>query len=356
MARTTILGSDVQAIERWSSEVWMEFIAETFFGKFMGRPKTSIIRVMSELTKGPGDTIRYDFLNKLSGYGLQGAAVIKNNEQALVYSQDSLGIDQLREAVNWDRMSQQRTVHDFLEEAVGELGKFFARVFDEYMFAQLAGTAGSDTAGTALNAAMGSFAGNSFAAPDTNHVITTGAANTLDNIRKLKERALSVTPLMKPARMGGEDLYALCLHPASMTAIKNESGSNKWREIAARAYERGKANPVFTGASGEFDGVMLYESPYVRSDTANVRHNVFLGQGAGVVGFGQDYRTLGSAPTRRNTGAFPFFSLHDDVDDYGDKIGVAGAAIWGLKKCRFTIGGTATDYGVIRLTTTDAAA
>ena len=325
-----------------------EFIGETYFRRFMGRTDGAIIQVHTDLKQGPGDTIKYDLLVKLPGYGVQGAARLKGQEKALQYYQDSLGIDQLREGVNWDHMSQQRTVHEFMTDSMRNLGLFFARVYDELMFAHLTGSVGDNAA---LSAALGSFAGNTITAQDAAHTVDNlGSAMSLDFIRQLKEKAYLLEPMLRPARVDGEDKYVLVMRPEQVTSLKNESGSGKWREITALARERSVRNPIYTGALGEFDNVVLHESRHLSrvAATPNENHAIFMGAQAGHVAFGQAFSKLGTRPKENRE----LFSVFDDVDDYGDKIGIAGATIFGVKRAIFN----SATYGSILLKTTDAQA
>lgn len=324
-----------------------EFIGETFFKRFMGKGDGSIIQVHTDLESGPGDTIKYDLLVKIPGYGVKGGARLKGQEKALTYYQDSLGIDQLREGVNWDSMSQQRTVHDFMSDSMRNLGLFFARVYDELLFAHLVGTVGDNAT---LNTEMGAFGGNTITAQDATHKIdNSGSAMSIDFIRQCKEKATLLEPMVRPVRVDGEDKYVLVMRPEQVTSLKNESGTAKWREITALARERGSKNPIYTGALGEFDNVVLHESRHLpRTAGSNLNYATFLGAQAGHVGFGQAYSKLSTKPKESKE----LFSVFDDVDDYGDKLGIAGATIFGVKRAIFN----SLTYGCINLETTDSQA
>ncbi len=347
MAQTEILRGDVKAVQRWSRMLVQEFIGETFFKRFMGKSDGSIIQVHQDLSSGPGDTIKYDLLVKIPGYGVKGAARLKGQEKAMTYHQDSLGIEQLREGVNWDTMSQQRTVHDFLMDSTRNLGLFFARVHDELMFAHLVGNVGDNAT---LSTELGTFGGNTIVAQDAAHRIdNSGTPMSIDFIRQCKEKAYLLEPMVRPVRVDGEDKYVLVMRPEQVTSLKNESGTAKWREITALARERGSKNPVYTGALGEFDNVVLHESRHLpRTNSTNLNYATFLGAQAGHVAFGQRYEKIGSRPKETKE----LFSMFDDVDDYGDKIGIAGATIFGVKRAIFN----SATYGCINLETTDAQA
>jgi N4-gp56 family major capsid protein len=350
--QTEILTGSLQSVKHWSSFLSKEVIARTYLRKFMGTSDKSIIQVHQDMKQGRGDNVKYDLRVQLTGYGVHGSARLKGNEQRIEYHQDSLGIDQIREGVNYDSMSQQRTLHDLRRDGLDLLADFFARVFDELLFAHLCGTVGGNTA---LNTAMGSFGGNTITAADAEHTfdVTGGpTAFSLDHIRKLREKALLMSPILQPVQDQGEGLFVLVLRPEQITSLKNESGGNKWREILSNARERGSNNPIFTGSLGMWDNVVLHESAYlprtfVSGSTWNC-NGVFLGAQAGHIAFGNPYSKLG----RKAMSTKDFFSVFEDVDDYGDKTGVAAASIVGMKKARFN----SEDFGVIRVYTQEVAA
>ena len=350
--QTEILTGSAQAVKLWSSFMSKEAIARTYLRKFMGTGDKAIIQVHQDVKSGRGDTIKYDLRVQLTGYGVHGAARLKGNEQRIEYHQDELGIDQLREGVNYDSMSQQRTLHELRRDGLDLLADFYARVLDETMFAHLCGTAGDNAA---LNAAMNGFGANSFVASDAEHTFDVSGGPTsfdVDHIRKLRERALLATPLIQPINDQGEGLFALVLRPEQVTSLKNASGTNKWREIVAKAQDRGSNNPIFTGALGMWDNVVLHESIYLpRQATGGGNydcHGVFLGCQAGHIAFGNPYSKLGRNPQSTKD----LFAVFEDVDDYGDKTGVAVASIFGMKKARFN----SEDFGVIHVVTNEVPA
>lgn len=337
-----------QAVKRWSSFLSKEVIARTYLRKFMGTNDRAIIQVHQDLRRERGDEIKYDLRMQLTGYGVHGSARLKGNEQRIEYHQDSVGINQLREGINYDSMSQQRTLHELRRDGLDLLADFYARLLDETMFAHLCGTAGDNSA---LDAAMNGFGGNSFVAPDTAHNYDkTTNSISFDDFRILREKALLLDPILQPINDQGEGLFVLVLRPEQITALKNEAGSLKWRDVHMNASQRGSSNPIFTGALGMVDNIVIHESRYLPVElVSGVNYDcygVFMGAQAGHIAFGNPYSRLG----RRPQSTRDMFSVFEDVDDYGDKTGVAAAAIWGLKKARFN----SLDFGVIRVDTQEA--
>lgn len=349
MAFTEFGSGDPQAVKRWNAELARESIGKTYMKRFLGTSQDSILCMKNDLEQSAGDEIKYDLRMQDRNPGVQGDTRLKGYESALVFHQDSVKIDQLRQGHAFKRMSQQRTIHDLRKEGRASISDWFARTFDALMFAYLAGTAGDDTENISNVLGAGGFAGNALATPDSDHVITTGATMTLQNIDKLVARAKVLNPRIRPAMVDGSPKYVLVMHPHTVYQLKISTAAGSWNTITQNAGVRGSDNPIYTGALGEYAGVILHESEYIpRVTGTGVTHNLFLGAQAGVFAMGNAYDKI----DRGKMGGGSYFKYHEEVDDHDNEKAVSGAAIFGIKKTRFN----SLDFGVIRLSTTDAAA
>ena len=348
-----------QSVRQWSKMLTHETIGRTWMKKFMGTSPNSIIQLHRDLEAGRGDNIKIDLLRQLTSYGVTGDTTLKGAEEALVFVQMNVLVDQMRQGVLYQSMSQQRTVHEFRTLAKDALADWFARVLDEAMFAVLAGTAGA-------NAALGTFITNHnglrLTALDANHVIDGTAAGVgnfdFDHITMLREKARtpvigSSPPFFRipPIRTEeGEDVYVLVLHPYQVTSLKTKAGTTGklgWQDLMSNAGERGSKNPIFTGAVGMFDSCIIHESPYVprgapgeytlTTENANTTAALLLGAQAGHIAFGNPYSKLGGM---RDYGPVTeTFTYVEDIDDYGNSRGAGGAAIVGLERGQYSTDG-----------------
>jgi len=346
MAVTSFGTNDAQTVKIWSSLLAREILKLTFFKKFLGSTKRSIIQELKELTQNAGDTIKYDLLMQMTGAGIDGDNRMKDFEEPLVYYQDEVKINQKRNAHSFKTMSQQMTLHDMRDDAMLNLADWYAQIYDSYMFRYLGGD-------TSL-----SFAGNTGEVADTDHYIVTGTVPhtgtittdegnlgsddqfALTDINFAKEKAKTLTPPIRPAIVDGEEYYAVVLHDYSATDLKlniSQNTSTTWADIHMYANRRGLKNNIFTGALGVYEKCILFESSRIYSPSTNVRRNLMLGSQAGVFAQGNAYKKRHQA----NVGSGNLFRWFEEVDDYGNEEGIAVANIFGMKKTRYN----SKDYG-----------
>lgn len=355
MAITAFATGSDQAIQIWSSLTFREALKATLFKRFLGSGKTAIIQRLVELEKSAGEVIKYDLLMQMGNAGVTGDSRMRDNEEALTYYQDSVYIDQLRNAHAFRRMSQQRTLHDLRMDAKSNLADWFADKYDTYMFDYLCGNTSR------------SFAGNTATAPDSDHYIMSGdvaksgtiatdeaSLGSNDQIQLAdldfaKESAKTLTPPIRPAVVDGQEYYVVVLHSYSVTDLRLDVANSayvSWPDIHTYANQRGLKNPIFDGSLGVYNGMILFESTRIYSPISNVRRNLFLGAQAGVFAVGNAYSNL----AQQRVGKDNMMSWYEESDDYGNEIGIAVGSIFGMKATRFN----SKDFGKIVLSSYSA--
>lgn len=331
------------AVKLWSRKLFQEALKQTWMYKFMGKDAGSAIQIMDETSKGPGDKVTVGLRMQLSGAGVEGDGTLEGNEESLTTYSDALVINQLRHAVRSDgRMSEQRIPFSVREEARQGLQDWWADRIDTALFNQLAGnTAQTDTRYTGHQSSI---------APDTNHIVyagsgvseadvaskTTAAKFTLSVIDSCIEKAKTLTPIIRPLKINGEEKYLMFLHPYQVTDLRTNTNSGQWLDIQKAVLTGGqiKDNPIFNGSLGEYNGVILYSSTRIPSVTANVYRSLFMGAQAGLLAFGQN--------NTQNK-----MTWVEELFDYGNQLGVSAGMIWGAKKTRFN----SADFGTIAVAT-----
>jgi N4-gp56 family major capsid protein len=331
------------AVRLWKKALWAQSINENPLSKLVGDSKNALIYRHSELEKGAGSRLTYSLKRLMTGRGITGDNILEGNEEGLNFFQDDIFIDQLRHATrSAGKMSEQRVPHNIRNEGTDSLGLWLADRNHLSMMNHLcANIAQSDTAYTGFN---------SVTAIDANHIVadsdrTIGdqslstSANIFDirlidacKVRAQTLRFLSSTESnLRPLRIDGEDKYVMFLHPTQARDMRNRTDSGQWLDITKAVYQGSKMNnPIYDGALGEYNGVILRESVHVQqglastdgSSVTNTRRAVFCGAQALTLAYGGDGETA--------VGKY-----REELFDYGNQLGIAAGLIWGCKAATF---------------------
>ena len=316
-------------------KVWSEMLMKETFGKMglkslIGRGPSACIQMMTDLEEGAGDTIYFDLLAQDRSNGVNGDSKLDGFEAPLTYYQDTLKINQKRHAHTFLGMSQQRTVHDLRRDGRFSLSEWWAWFLEAGLFAHLAGATG--TSNESVEGALGAntgetdFAGNTVTAPDAAHLLDTGAIMALSDIDDAVAMAKVNNPRVAPLKVNGADKYILYVHPYSTRSIRSGAGTT-WSDIHQNASTRGNTNPIYSGALGEYNGVIIRESEFVPHDGTSA-HNVLLGAGAGAIAFG-------NAWGKKTSKSGSYFNWKEKDADYDNEKGVAGISCPGFKGTQF---------------------
>lgn len=350
MGATEFATSSPQAVKRWSNELAFETFGEMWFKKLIGRGPNSCVQMVPDLESMAGDEVKYDLLIQDRSDGVQGDAELEGFETELTLYQDSVKIDQLRHGHAWRKMSQQRTVHNMRTLSKQSLAKWYAWKYDTMLMAYLAGTAGGDLENAAGTIGASGFAGNALRTPDSDHAVTRAGTFTLQMIDVCVSRAKTLNPRMRPIKVDGQEKFLLILHPYAAYSLRTETGERAWQLIHARVAEGGSKNPIYTGALGEYNGVVIHESEFVprasSATTAQNTYNLFLGAQAGVFAMGNAYDKEDSGKMEGGS----YFSWNEEYKDYKNRKGVGVASTFGIQKCQFN----GVDFGVLRVTSQEA--
>jgi len=136
-----------------------------------------------------------------------------------------------------------------------------------------------------------------------------------------------------PIRVGKEKKFVMFLHPYQVTDLRTNTSTGQWLDIQKAAMSGGKVgnNPIFSGALGEYNGVILHSNTRIPASPAkaSVRRAVLCGAQAVSCAFGRN--------EGKNT-----YSWKEELFDYGNSLGVGAGSIWGMKKNVFN----SEDFGV----------
>ena len=309
----------------WALDTWESGMHKAFFDKFTGNSPENIIQIREELSKDDGDTINIPLLMPLTGDGVSGDDFLEGNEEAMIYRDFKVTINQLRHAVRIKgKMEEKRVSLDLRKDAKVALSNWLADKIDKTIFKELSTDPTPDRivyGGSATSEA------------------TIGASDTFSTalIGRAKRIALAdENTMVKPIMINGLETYIMIIDQWQARDLKNDQ---TWIEAQQYANVRGSDNPIFSGALGVYDGVVLHQcNRIVRTNTGSsgtkVGHALFLGRQAAVF-------AVGNNPT-----------WFEKEFDYGNKIGFEFGRIFGIKKTQFKYDGTnQTDFGCINVLT-----
>jgi len=156
--------------------------------------------------------------------------------------------------------------------------------------------------------------------------------------------AKTVSPYISPINVGGDEKYVMFMHPVIVKNLRTDASTARitWFDINRARLQGGESvdrNPIYTGAVGEYNGVVLHEAwrlpNGINSSTdavvANTKRSVLCGRQAAVCAYGMAHQ--GSQRYRWT----------EELFDYQNQLGVGVDAVWGIKKSIYN----SQDYATI---------
>lgn len=370
MASTGMLTANALTRKLWGTEDWVNPGQRVAFGHLYTR---GAVHYASEFegTKARGDSITYDYTNKLTGIPIGEGGTLDGNEEALDLGSFTMAMNVTRIGVlnpNDDTIEQQRTLVDFPDRTRKLIPQRHFELLDAACFNQLAGfnptsytQNGTTWSGTNKLFVQGH---NTPVAPSTNRIIRAGAAATDQALISANTMTLDLIDYAiekidnsdQPIKMFADETYDMYVSPEQYVDLKQDTtGKIQWFNIQLAKITGGKSNELETNmfdtmpSLGVYGNVNIYSAPRVaygqRSDTSavitTVRRAVLVGRDA------LTYASPFGKPTEKS--ALKYF---DQLKDYDYFKGLEGRLIYGLKK---TVATNSEDIGVMVISTYAAA-
>lgn len=333
-------------LKAWAKSTWDFGKKDAYFSKFMGSGRDSVIQVHEDLSRGKGTSIEVSLLMPLNGAGIIEDNTMEGNEERMNYRSCTVNLSRIRNAVRLEgRFEEQKTQEKMRTDMRTVLSNWLGRYIDLSIFAVLTGTEPPFKTSPAIELPY------DIDSPTADRVLygggkTSEAALTTADVfdtsligkarRMAQEDELTA---VQPIRIDGRDTYVMVIDPYQARDLRQDP---KWLEAQEYANIRGEKNPIFSGAMGVYEGVVIHEHLRVpRTATgasgAMVGHALFLGAQACIFAEGEAPR------------------WEEDTFDYGNQYGVSISRMFGLKKSQFKYDGTnLTDFGVINVMTSSA--
>jgi N4-gp56 family major capsid protein len=283
---TAFASGDPRTQTKWSKAVFEYALPDLYFMRMgmMAKGPEGIIVMNSDLEKGPGDQLITEMQVPLSGVGIGNDGKLKDNPESIVMLNQATIIGERGHSVeSAGKISEKRTAFNVRTAARSALGTWYREAMEDDIVRALAGmdnvglpsnniaTVNAKTPSTNRHLLIGqSISGTQPGTLGTGQatVAALSALTAADTqfgvkvIKRAKRMAKLATPKIQPVRINGKDYYVMLIHPYQAESLKNDF---EWIDAQKRANLRGSDNPLFTGALGEIDGVLIHEydrTPY----------------------------------------------------------------------------------------------
>ena len=371
MAVTSYGVGDALAAKRMARVLAAEALVATEIAPLIGESADSIIHLKTEPKKEKGDQVTFGLRTQLVGDGVTENQDLEGNEESQTAYSYALLLKAIGDAVRVkgeNTIDDQRILFDTRIEAKAGLKDWYAKRMSVGFFLHACGYTGASYThrGMTIDRTKNVYnLGNSTTAHTSTRRVWAeagaGEDNTSDEgiesddvfdlrmIDYAKELARTSTVPIRPVSIDGMEAFVAYLHPYQVVDLRTSTDTGQWMDFSKIAYTgRGKDNPIFSGAMGMYNGVILRESedvtPGVNSSTSatisTVRRAAFLGAQAAAVGYGTNFNS--------GAGAYKWV---EETFDYKRQLGVSVQCLMGLTKVVFN----SVDFGVITMSSYAAA-
>lgn len=338
--------------QQWDDKFFMEYVRENRFKRYMGTDENSIIQLKEDLTKKKGDKVTFAAVNKLAGSGVTGNTTLEGNEESLDTRSMAVTVAPLRHAVavtNWDEQKSAIELRDTAKmalklwsmeqmktsiiTALGSInGVAYASASEAQKDAWLV-----DNADRVLFGKLKSNASSNDHSTSLANIDNTDDKLTPEAVSLMKRIAMTASPAIRPIRLSEDEEWFVLF--ANSRAFRDFSLNSTVTQANRDARNRGLDNPLFTGGSLMWDGVIVREIPEI---------SVLTGVGAGAIDVAPVYlcgaQALGVAWAQRT-------KTTTQVSDYGFRNGVGVQEMRAIEKLIFGSGSGDTDdlkdHGVV---------
>lgn len=343
--------------QQWDDKFFMEYVRENRFKRYMGTDENSIIQLKEDLTKKKGDKVTFAAVNKLTGAGVTGNTTLEGNEEELDTRSMAVTVAPLRHAVavtNWDEQKSTIELRDTAKMALKMWSMEKMKTAIITALGSINGVAYADASEAQKDAWLVDnsdrvlFGATKSNASSNDH--STSLANIDNTSDKLspaiislaKRIAQSASPAIRPIRLSeDEEWFVMFCGPQAFRDLSNDTTMTQANRDART---RGMDNPLFTGGSLIWDGVIIREIPEiaaVSNGTIDCNPNYLVGAQALGIAWAQRTKTT------------------TQVNDYGFRNGVGVQEMRGIEKLLFGSGAGDTDdlkqHGVVTVWTAGVA-
>ena len=265
--------------QQWDSDFFRDYVRASRFKRYMGTDESAMIQLKDDLSKKKGDSLTFALVNELVGNGVTGNSTLMGNEERLNSRSHRVYVDVLRHAVAVDDWDVQKSVIDLRNAAKVQLREWAQKKLRDGILNALGQIDGvnftSSTVaqrntwtannqdrllfGTATSNYNATFATATFAVASTQKI----SPLTLSLMKRMAQAA---SPKIKPISVKemDQEWYVAFVGPRSWRNLTEDNPTTNVLTLANRdARVRGVDNPLFTGDSLVWDGIIMREIPEI---------------------------------------------------------------------------------------------
>ena len=320
----------------YAKDIIHEAIKEAYVSKYMGPGINNVFQERSEIHKQKGDKMMFDLLIEFSASPRTGHDERTGNEEKMTMYTDDVLLDSTWHGfVKYGRLDDEYSVKNMLSEAKQMNKQYFQNLLNEYCTKWLCGNTslGWPESVAAHATSRIKFGGNATISTWTAGTsdIATGDYMGAREVSYIKYHTIQADPKFKPLNVEGGNYWVLFAHPRQIFSLKQDS---TFQNAQRDAFPRASTNPLFTGAVGMWDGVIISSNEHILTGNSNTEARAVLaGQQAAMV-------AMGPAPLAT-----------EEHTNHMDRHAVGIEWVWGIKRSVFN----SVDFGSMALDTYAAA-
>lgn len=281
--------------QKWSKKDFKWSFEANPLARYMGTGANSIIQVNRDFTKSQGDKLTFALRALLSGDGQGKDGTYLGNEEAMVFHDMSVLLAERGHSTKLNgNMTEQSAYAKLRPKSRAAIREWAGRVQARDIIDSLSGLtskkfAGVVTGANAVDASSVQIATVNQSAPTKSKTATRwfgGGQTTAGVLERVKDDASidsasanlfgtkvieyvnrmaikevdssgnPVTPI-RPVYVNGSPFYIMFVHRLQVKALRAEAA---WLQAQREANKRGNENPIFSGAEGIWDGVVVKQT------------------------------------------------------------------------------------------------
>ena len=323
---------DARSIKLWDEKLFRDWPKQSFFGsRFLSEKGDNLVKVQMDLTKKRGESITVGIRVRGGAGYLPSGEKVDKNERSLSSFTDVVPVDAKNFGIKTDDiMTEQRSFIDYRKELQPAAIEDQAEYMDLEFFKAL------DAANTTVaypSALTGGFSLTSTLGTATAAVTAAGKLSP-ELLTYIKPGLITgfnrkQPPIQPVLSEGGMKWFIVLVHPDVLADLENDPTFIQGRQVAL---EKGKTNPLFTGAWAAWNGFIIY-----------AHENVGIGTNASSVPYAKCH-ILGMNSLVLAWAKKPVLE-NKNVAYKNEEMAVGSFSTFGIKKTQFN----SKDYGAVNL-------